>query len=68
MAFQRSNDLRIDLDTLDLKDTIAGSCQTKEDLDRGIIQKGNKIVAVIGCQMLLNDLRGIQNSKILMRI
>ncbi len=68
MALQKSADLRADLDTLDLEDTISGSCQTKEDLEQGILQMGNKIVAVIGCQMLLNFIRGIQNSKILMRI
>jgi len=34
------------------------SCQEKEDIRLGKIQKGNKIIAMIGIQMLLNNLRG----------
>lgn len=40
------------------------SCQDKQDLANGYIQKGNKIAATIGIQMLLNLLRGNQNRTI----
>jgi len=39
-----------------------GSCQRQEDLDAGIIQMGNQIAAPIGCQKLLNILRGVDQS------
>jgi len=44
------------------------SCQEMQDLSKGRIQKGNKIAAVIGVQMLLNLLRGYNNHKINMVI
>jgi hypothetical protein len=34
------------------------SCQYAHELEKGIIQQGNKIVAAIGSQYLLNRLRG----------
>lgn len=37
------------------------SCQDKKDLERGFIQKGHKIAAMIGVQMLLNIDRGHDN-------
>ena len=37
------------------------SCQLKFELDKGTIQVGNRIVAMIGIQMLLNFLRGEKN-------
>ncbi|MFH0874746.1 MAG: ThiF family adenylyltransferase [archaeon] len=44
------------------------SCQEKEDLDKGLIQKGNKIAALCGCQMLLNAIRGHGNKEHVMMI
>lgn len=37
------------------------SCQLKHELDQGIIQNGNVIIAAIGSQLILNWTRGIQN-------
>ena len=34
-----------------------GSCQRIDDLAKGIIQLGNQIIALIGCQLLLNIMR-----------
>lgn len=62
------SDLQRDIGTLDLKDNASGSCQTREDLEKGFIQKGNKIAAMIGAQMLLNLLRGHMSQKIVFRI
>ena len=62
------SDLLRDIGTLDLKDNASGSCQTREDIERGLIQKGNKIAAIIGIQMLLNLLRGHMSQKIVFRI
>lgn len=39
-----------------------GSCQRAADLEKGIIQMGNRIIAQIGCQSLLNYLRRIQET------
>lgn len=36
-----------------------GSCQRAVDLEKGIIQMGNRIIATIGCQTILNHLRGV---------
>jgi len=49
------------VDSRDLKEY---SCQDEMDLEKGLIQKGNKIVALIGVQMLLNLLRGHDNRTI----
>lgn len=57
-----------DLTTLNLNDAENGSCQLKSDLERGIIQKGNKIVAMVGIQMLLNYLRGEKNRTIVLNM
>lgn len=46
---------------VDINDSAEYSCQEQSDLDQGLLQKGNKIVAMIGCQMLLNFLRGHNN-------
>lgn len=43
------------------------SCQLKFELDNGIIQIGNRIVAMIGVQMLLNHLRGEKNTESITR-
>lgn len=40
------------------------SCQDKADLDKGWIQLGNRIVAAIGCQMVLNHSRRYKNRAI----
>ena len=36
-----------------------GSCQRAIDLEKGIIQMGNRVIATIGCQTILNYLRGV---------
>jgi molybdopterin/thiamine biosynthesis adenylyltransferase len=46
------------LATLPEEDTTEGSCQLGWELNQGIIQNGNKIVAAIGSQYLLNWYRG----------
>jgi hypothetical protein len=40
------------------------SCQDKADLDKGWIQLGNRVVAAIGCQMVLNHSRRYKNRAI----
>lgn len=42
-------------------DAPATSCQLKFELDAGIIQVGNRVIANIGIQLLLNELRGDKN-------
>jgi len=60
-AFTKSkkNTLEKMLETLpkDGDDSEGGSCQLKFELENNIIQQGNKIIAVIGSQMILNWLR-----------
>lgn len=63
-AMPKANKLEDNLKFVDSKDLKNYSCQEKEDLDKGLIQKGNKIVALIGVQMLLNLLRGHNNRTI----
>lgn len=36
-----------------------GSCQRAVDLEKGIIQMGNRVIATIGCQTILNYLRNV---------
>jgi molybdopterin/thiamine biosynthesis adenylyltransferase len=48
------NTLEKMLDTLGPEDAEDGSCQLQFELDNDIIQQGNKIVAVIGSQYILN--------------
>jgi len=36
-----------------------GSCQRAIDLEKGIIQMGNRVIATIGCQTILNHLRNV---------
>ncbi len=67
MAFQKTS-LKADLKTLDLADKTNGSCQKQADIERGWIQYGNRIVSVIGLQMLINYLREQDNPRVLMRI
>jgi hypothetical protein len=53
-----------DLKFIDRTDFKTYSCQDKEDLEKGLIQVGNRISAMIGTQMLLNWLRGKENRTI----
>lgn len=68
MVLPKGKSLEADLETLDLKDITDGSCQKESDLERGWIMYGNKIVAMMGIQMLLNYLREQRNNKILIRV
>lgn len=47
--------------TIDIKDEESKSCQLAFELEDNIIQEGNKIVAMIGSQLLLNYLRDEKN-------
>lgn len=49
--------------TIDLNDKESKSCQLAFELEDNIIQEGNKIVAMIGSQLLLNYLREELNQK-----
>lgn len=46
--------------TLPKDDSTAGSCQLKWQLEQGIIELGNQIVAPIGAQVFLSATRGVQ--------
>ena len=48
------------LKTLPMEDIEAGSCQLDVDKRAGIIQQGNKIVALIGSQVILDRARGVK--------
>lgn len=61
MAIPRMDDIRDNLKFIDIIDTKTYSCQDKEDLEKGYINKGHKIIAYWGIQMLLNILRGRKN-------
>jgi len=52
----KSNDLATMLKTIDA-DAPSTSCQLKFELEQGKIQQGNKIIASIGSQLILNELR-----------
>ena len=56
------------LSTINVDDKTDTSCQTKHDQERGWVQKGNKIAAMIGSQMLLNHLRGELNYQTIIRV
>lgn len=43
------------------QDNVCYSCQDKERVQQGLIDKGNKVIALIGVQMVLNYLRGMNN-------
>ncbi len=53
--------LKENMKFIDSEDKGEYSCQEKADLEKGLFQMGNEIVATIGCQMLLNILRGNTN-------
>jgi len=57
----KSEYLKDNLKFIDESDTFQYSCQEKEDLESGTIQWGNRIVAHVGIQMLLNLVRGKGN-------
>lgn len=60
-AMPKEKSLADNLKFIDGKDTREYSCQDKRDLEKGWVQMGNQIVALWGCQMLLNHLRGYRN-------
>lgn len=51
------------LATLPVDDGTNGSCQRSFELENGIIQTGNRIIAAIGAQAVLNWHRGTPNNK-----
>jgi len=65
----KSNTLKTLISTLPDDSEEGGSCQLAFELERGMIQQGNKIVASMGSQLLLNYYRQESNSaKFIMRI
>jgi molybdopterin/thiamine biosynthesis adenylyltransferase len=67
-ALPKMGNVKDNLKYIDSNDTTEYSCQNAEDLEKGFIQKGNKIVALCGIQMLLNLMRGHNNKPISMVI
>lgn len=63
-AFPKLGKKEDNLAFIDQEDSGSYSCQDKESLKRGEIDIGNKIVARIGAQMILNHLRGKKNKPI----
>lgn len=63
-AMPKEKRLQDNLKFVDIGDLKEYTCQDIADLEKGWIQKGNKIVAQIGNQMLLNLLRGHSNRTI----
>ncbi len=64
-AFPKQEALHISLGFVDSDDTKSYSCQNNS---KGNIDKGNKIIALIGAQMILNYVRGMNNRIINMSI
>lgn len=60
-AFPKLEKASDNLRFVDGNDTVCYSCQDRAALLQGRIDKGNKIVALIGVQMVLNHLRGMHN-------
>lgn len=60
-AFPKLSRREDNLAFIDQADIGSYSCQDKETLKKGLIDKGNKIVALIGVQMLLNYTRNKNN-------
>lgn len=58
----KTNTLEKMLDTLADTPEDGTSCQLAHELEKGIIQQGNKIIAAIGSQLFLNYLRQETNS------
>lgn len=57
----KKNTLDYLMSTLPPPGAAATSCQLKYELEAGIIQLGNRIVAIIGAQLFLNHIRGEAN-------
>lgn len=64
-AMRKGVALDEDLKFVDANDEKEYSCQEKKDLEKGEWQLGNKIVAGIGCQMLLDIKRGVKFPKVI---
>lgn len=60
-AMPKEKKLEENLKFVDSTDFNEYSCQDKDDLKKGWVQRGNRIVAEMGCQMLLNFARGHNN-------
>jgi hypothetical protein len=54
----KGHNLINDLAYLNVLDTEHGSCQLEEDKKSGRIQKGNRLIALIGSQLIVDFLRG----------
>lgn len=67
-AMPKLRTLEENLKFVDSADTKEYSCQDERDLENGWIQLGNKVVALIGTQMLMNFQRGHGNRTITMLI
>ncbi len=67
-AFPKMPTREDNLKLVDAGDTTCYSCQDAASLRQGRIDKGNRIVAIIGVQMLLNHLRGLNNKIINLNI
>ncbi|WAM22667.1 MAG: ThiF family adenylyltransferase (plasmid) [Candidatus Methanoperedens sp.] len=67
-AFPKMPTREENLKLIDAGDTTCYSCQDPASLRVGRIDKGNRIVAIIGVQMLLNHLRGLNNKIINLNI
>lgn len=63
-AFPKLEKASDNLKFIDSNDTDCYSCQDHNNLLMGRIDEGNKIVALIGVQMMLNRLRGMNNKVI----
>lgn len=61
LAMPKLATIEENLKFIDADDKREYSCQEEADLKQGYIQKGHKIVAMIGIQMLLNHIRGHPN-------
>ncbi len=64
-AFPKLGKKEENLNFIDIHDTTCYSCQDKST---GRIDKGNKIIALVGVQMFLNRLRGLNNKIISLAI
>lgn len=60
-AFPKMPAKEYNLKLVDADDATCYSCQDPASLRLGRIDKGNRIVAIIGMQMFLNHLRGLNN-------
>jgi molybdopterin/thiamine biosynthesis adenylyltransferase len=63
-AFPKLEKASDNLKFVDSNDAVCYSCQDRNNLLMGRIDEGNKIVALIGVQMILNRLRGMNNKVI----